>query len=200
MNGAADIDELLVKRAQKGDMDAFETLVTKYEKKVFSISFRMLSDREEAMDASQEVFIKVFKALSGFKSESKFSTWLYRITTNVCLDLLRKRKDNSAISFDAEVETEDGEMRLDPVDRTPGVEETIEREELKRLVSEAVMKLPEIHRTMIILRDFNDLSYSEIASAIDCPEGTIKSRISRARKALKDLMLGSRELKGYFSV
>jgi len=200
VNGAADIDELLVKRAQKGDMDAFETLVTKYEKKVFSISFRMLSDREEAMDASQEVFIKVFKALSGFKSESKFSTWLYRITTNVCLDLLRKRKDNSAISFDAEFETEDGEMRLDPVDRTPGVEETIEREELKRLVSEAVMKLPEIHRTMIILRDFNDLSYSEIASAIDCPEGTIKSRISRARKALKDLMLGSRELKGYFSV
>ena len=195
-----DIDSFLVRMAQRGDIEAFDALAVKYEKRVYNISCRLLSDRDEAEDASQEVFLKVFRSIKDFKSESKFSTWIYRVTTNVCLDILRKRKDKISFSIDAEIEQGDGDVRFNPADNSPGVEDEIERSELKRLVSEAVKELPEIHRAIITLRDYQDLSYSEIAVAMDCPEGTIKSRISRARKALRDILVRKRELKGYISV
>jgi RNA polymerase sigma-70 factor (ECF subfamily) len=199
-NEPVDIDQILVIKAQKGDMEAFEALIKKYEKKIYNISYRMLQDGEEALDAAQDVFLKVYRSLSSFKSESKFSTWLYRVTTNVCLDLLRKRKDKNNISLDAEIEFGDGQVKLDPASPTPGIEEEIERGELKKLVSKAVGELPEIHQSIIVLRDIQDLSYSEIARILDCPEGTIKSRISRARKALKALITGKKELSGYIGV
>ena len=195
-----DPDELLVKKAQKGDMEAFEALVLKYEKIVFNISVRMLSDQDDALDASQDVFLKVYKSIKGFKSEAKFSTWIYRVTSNVCLDIIRRRKDRASVSLDAKIEFDDGEASIDPISDTPCVEKEIERSELKRLVSEAVNELPENHRTMIILRDFQDMSYQDIAYVLDCPEGTIKSRISRARKVLKDLLARKKELKGYINV
>ena len=195
-----DVDELLVKKAQKGDMEAFEALIGKYEKKIYNISCRMLLDSDEAYDAAQDVFLKVFKSIKSFKSESKFSTWLYRVTSNVCFDILRKRKDKMNSSLDAEIEINDSEVKIDPVALTPGVEDEVEREELIRLVSESVNELPEKHRVMIILRDFQDMSYSDIATSLDCPEGTIKSRINRARRALKNLLEGKKELTGYISV
>jgi len=198
-NDKIDIDELLVRKAQKGDTEAFEMLVSKYEKKIYNISFRMLSDRDEAADAAQDVFIKVFRSLKNFKGESLFSTWLYRITSNVCLDILRKRKSN-VVSFDAEFVQDDGEVKFEPPSTDPGVEEEYEQSELKKLVSDAVNELPETHRAMIVMRDFEDLSYSDIARILDCPEGTIKSRISRARSALKSLLISKRELNGYISV
>ena len=195
-----DADALLVKKAQKGDIDAFETLVKKYEKTVYNMSCRMLSDKDEAMDAAQDVFLKVFKSIGNFKSEAKFSTWLYRICSNVCFDILRKRKDMYNMSIDDTIELDDGEMRMDLAAQSPGIEDEIERAELKSLVSSAVEKLPDMHRTMIVLRDFKDLSYSQIAYILDIPEGTIKSRINRARKALRQLLVNKKELKDYISV
>ncbi|MDR1061705.1 MAG: sigma-70 family RNA polymerase sigma factor [Clostridiales bacterium] len=196
-----DVDALAVRQALCGDLGAFEALVLKYEKMVFSISYRMLLDRDEAQDAAQETFLKAFRALPSFKGGSKFATWLYRIAANACLDLLRKRKSYSELSLDAQAEDEDGARGgFDVADGAADIEAAIESREFKALVREAVDGLPDAHRAIIVMRDFQDMEYADIADALGCPEGTVKSRINRARGRLKRILLEKRELNGYVSV
>ena len=195
----ADEDALLVKKAQNGSTEAFEALVRKYEGKVFGITSRMLAFGEDSKDAAQEAFIKAYRSLKGFRGESKFSTWLYRITNNVCLDYLRKR-NRRELPLDLGMDDSDGETRAVDIPADVDVESAVEDSEFRSLVQKAINSLPAHHRIMIIMRDIQDLSYTEIAQLIGVPEGTVKSKINRARKILRDALINFKELKGYINV
>jgi RNA polymerase sigma-70 factor (ECF subfamily) len=187
-------ERLLLKKSKNGQPDAFERLIAEHQKRVYNIALRMLGNPEDASDAAQEVFIRVFKSLHGFKGQSSFSTWIFRITKNVCLDELRKRKRRNFISIDKEIDYGDGAVKLQIEDERFTPEESAERAELSYNVRNSIAKLPEQHRILIILRDIQNFSYDEIARILQIPDGTVKSRINRARKALREIINGNKEL------
>ncbi|NTV91513.1 MAG: sigma-70 family RNA polymerase sigma factor [Clostridiales bacterium] len=187
-------EKSLIDRSKAGDIEAFEQLVEKYQKKVFNIALRTIDNYADASDMAQEVFIRVYRAIGSFKEQSSFSTWLYKITTNVCLDELRKRKNKRAVSLDEEIRFEDGEAKRQYESSDPRPEDTAEKNELKRIVKEAIGKLSEEHRMAIVLRDLQGFSYEEMAVMLNLPEGTVKSRINRARQALKNILQANKEL------
>jgi len=191
MNGE---EKSLLIKAKSGDIEAFEQLIEAYEKKVFNIALRMIGNYDDANDIAQEVFIRVYKSLGGFKEQSAFSTWIYRITTNVCLDELRKRKNKKVVYIDEDLKGDDGEIKRQFEATEPTPEMVAEKNYVKQVVNDAIQKLSEEHRTVIILRDINGFSYEEIAKITKCPEGTVKSRINRARQALKDILSTKKEL------
>lgn len=189
------IEKELIKKSQKGDIESFEKLISNYQKKVFNIAFGMMHNHDDAYDISQEVFIRVFKSIRKFKGQSSFSTWLYRITTNACLDELRKRKNNkNIISIDQEIQLEDGEVFRQIEDDGPTPELVAERNELREIIREAISKLSDEHKEVIVLRDIQGFSYDDIAEIIKCPQGTVKSRINRARRMLKEILKNKVEL------
>jgi len=194
----SDDDSALVSDARNGDMGAFEKLVAKYEGKVFGIAFQMLASRDDARDAAQEAFIKAWRSLRGFRGDSKFTTWLYRIANNVCLDFLRRR-GRYELSLDDGIDG-DGESKTREIPADFDVGEAVENAEFRSFVRKAVDGLPEQHRTMIVMRDMQQLSYTEISELLNLPEGTVKSRINRARKYLRDIFINLAELKDYINV
>jgi RNA polymerase sigma-70 factor, ECF subfamily len=187
-------EKYLLHQSKNGDMAAFEQLIEGYQKKVFNIALRMLGNPDDASEVAQEVFIRVYKSVKNFKEESSFSTWIYRITTNTCLDELRKRKNKEHISLDEDIHHEDGDMKRQVEDSRPTPDIIAEKNELRKIVKLAINSLSEDHRIVIILRDIQDLSYEEIAKIVKCPEGTVKSRINRARSELKEILKRKREL------
>ncbi len=187
-------EELLVSKAKAGDVAAFEQLIEAYQKKVYNLALRMTGNQEDAADLAQEAFIRVFRSISGFKEQSSFSTWIYRITTNVCLDEIRKRKNRKVISIDEDIHMDDGEMKRQIVSDDPLPDEMAERAELRNIVNDAINSLPEDQKVVITLRDLNGLSYEEIAQVLGIPGGTVKSRINRARQALRNVLLSRTEL------
>lgn len=190
----SDREKLLLDKAKTGDVTAFEELIEGYQRKIFNIALRIVGNYDDANDLAQEVLIRIYKSIGNFKEQSSFSTWIYRITTNVCLDDIRKRKNRKVISLDEEIRVEDGEMQRQIVSNDPLPEDTAERGELRELVNGAIRSLSEEHRLVIVLRDLQGFSYEEIARILKCPEGTIKSRINRARQALKNVLQSKREL------
>ena len=198
-SAAPDEDSALVADAQNGDFSAFEELVKKYESKVYGISLRMLQNGEDAKDAAQDVFLKVYRSLGNFRGESKFSTWLYRITNNVCLDILRKQsRRDIAVEIDAGYE--DGDNKTVEIASDVDVEAAVEDAEFRSLVHKAIGMLPDQHRAMIVMRDVQSMSYTAISEILELPEGTVKSRINRARKNLRAIFLSFKELKEYINV
>lgn len=187
-------EKVLLDRCCTGDAAAFETLISSYQKKVYNIAYRMLGNIDDASEIAQEVFIKVFKSIRQFKGEAAFSTWVYKITVNMCLDELRKRKKSRAVYIDEAVRLEDGEVEKQIPGELPGPEEMAEKNELRKIVENAIRRLDEKHRCVIVLRDIQGMSYEEIAQILNCPSGTIKSRINRARAALKDMLSSQKEL------
>lgn len=186
-------DQEMIMRCKKGDREAFNCLVTKYQKQVFNIAYGMLSDYEDASDASQEVFVKVYRYISAFRGQSSFTTWLYRVCSNVCNDILRKRQRRGiTVSLDADEDTE-GSVNELPSEE-PGPYESLELTERQRVVREAIDSLRDEYREIIIYSDMQQLSYDEVASILKCPVGTVKSRLNRARNALKKKLSDSREL------
>ncbi|MCR4437043.1 MAG: sigma-70 family RNA polymerase sigma factor [Clostridiales bacterium] len=190
-------EKSLLEKAKNGDVFAYESLIEGYQKKVFNLALRMVGNREDASELAQEVFIRVYKSLKGFKEQSQFSTWIYKITTNVCLDELRKRKNRNITSLDEEIKLEDSEIKRQIEDDKPTPEMIVEKNELKKVVSDAIKLLSDEHRTVIVMRDIQGFSYEEIARIINCPEGTVKSRLNRARLALKEILKGKAELLSY---
>ncbi len=190
----SDNEKALLEKAKNGDLDAFEKLIEGYQKKVFNIVYRMIGNPDDASELTQEVFIRVFRSIGSFKEESQFSTWIYKIATNICLDELRKQKKHKVISLDEEIKSDDGEMKRQIEDDKPQPDIIAERNELKKTVRNAILALPDEYRLVIIMRDIKGLSYEEIARITKCPEGTVKSRINRARKALKAILCSKREL------
>ncbi len=187
-------ERLLIKQSKSGSVDSFEKLIEDNRKKVYNIALRMLGNPEDANDVTQEVFLRVFKSMRGFKEQSSFSTWIYRITKNVCLDEIRKKKKNNLVYIDKEIEYGDGQVKMQLEDESETPEEAAERVELSVRVREAIAMLPEQHRILIILRDIQNFSYDEIAGVLKCPDGTVKSRINRARSALREILYSRKEL------
>jgi len=187
-------ERLLISKAKAGDVEAFEQLIEAYQKKVYNLALRMTGNQDDAADLAQEAFIRVFRSISGFKEQSSFSTWVYRITTNVCLDEIRKRKNRKVISIDEEIHMDEGEIKRQVISEEPLPDELAEREELRSIVNAAINSLPEDQRIVLTLRDLNGLSYDEIAKILDCPGGTVKSRINRARQALRNVLSARTEL------
>ena len=185
------VDEL-VRAASKGDEEAFGELVRLHEKKVYNLALRLCGSPEDAADVAQEAFLSAWKGLPSFRGESGFSTWLYRLTSNACIDLLRRTKrQRSEVSLDGE------ETGIDPVDPTPAPQEQAERAELRQAVTDALRQLGDSHRQALVLREMQELSYEEIAAVLDVDLGTVKSRISRARSALRKILQQNGNLSGY---
>ena len=181
-------EKALVQRAKAGDHDAFAALVTAYESKIYNLALRYLGNREDAMDASQEIFLRVYRFLPGFQEESGFSTWIYRIGVNVCKDLLIRRGRRNEQPL--EVPDEESESRpIEVADQRYNPEEVLEGAELRKSLSDAISSLPEQQREIIVLRDIQGLSYEEIATVLSLEAGTVKSRISRARENLRKKLL-----------
>lgn len=178
-----DINEA-VKRAKNGDINAFEIIVKTYEKKIYNLALRYNNNREDAFDISQEVFIKVFRSIGSFKEESSFSTWLYRVAVNVCIDYQRKNKKHSN-SLSLTIRDDDGdEQQLEIEDISYSPETVYDRTELRESIGKALNMLSEEHKQVLILREINGLSYEEIAEVLSLEEGTVKSRIYRGREKL----------------
>lgn len=184
----------LIGKAKQGDVEAFEKLIEGCQKKVFNIAFRMLGNFDDASELSQEVFLKAYKSIKNFKGDTLFNTWIYKVTTNACLDEIRKRKNKKVVSLDEDIEIGGNEMKRQIKDDSPGPELTAEDNELKRAVKDSINMLSEEYRTVIVLRDIQGFSYEEISGIIKCPEGTVKSRINRARQALKKILQQKKEL------
>ena len=185
------VDEL-VRAAAAGDADAFAQLVGQYESRVYSLTLRMCGNPEDAADAAQEAFLSAWRGLPSFRGEAGFSTWLYRLTSNAAIDQLRKGKRQRE-----EASLDDGDLPLDVPDRQPGPQEAVESAELQRAVADGLRELSEDHRQILLLREYQGLSYDEIAQALEVDLGTVKSRISRARRALRKILLERGNLSGY---
>ena len=173
----------IVRRVLEGDVNAFEDLVTEHEKGVYAIAQRMTGNAEDAADMTQETFIKAYNSLSAFRGDSKFSVWLYRIATNVCLDFLRSRSRKPTVSLS--MEDDDGEeVELDIADDSQSPERLLESGLTRDAVRRGLKALSPEYRQILLLREIQGLSYEEIADALRIEVGTVKSRIFRARKRL----------------
>ena len=182
-----------VQRLKKGDRDAFNDIVREYEKQVINIAYGMLSDREDALDAAQEVFIKVYKNIGSFRGQSSFTTWIYRITANVCNDILRKRQ-RSAKVISIFQDDDERESTIEIADDKPTPEETIELNDRQQAVRDGIASLSADFRAVITLCDIEGCSYEEAARVLSIPHGTVKSRLNRARNALKKKLSENMEL------
>ncbi len=178
-----DNDQQLVQRVQKGDKSAFDLLVLKYQRRVLKLVSRFVSDAAEAQDIAQEAFLKAYRALPSFRGDSAFYTWLYRIAINTAKNTLVSNR-RRPVDFNLDLqdpEQYDRHAKLKEVDTPEGVLLT---EEIRQVVERAMQQLPEDLRTAIVLRELEGLSYEEIAEAMECPVGTVRSRIFRAREAI----------------
>jgi RNA polymerase sigma-70 factor (ECF subfamily) len=179
----------IVKKAVEGDEKAFEFIVKKYQNKVGNLIFKIVGDSSVVDDLTQEVFLKVFESLKDYRFGSAVYTWIYRITVNVCIDEIRRRQRHRTLSL-SEVVSQN--PKVEP-SYSP-VEKSAERKELREIIEKAVSKLPIEYKTALILREFEDLQYEEIAKILKVSVGTVKSRIFRARKLLAEHLKEYREI------
>ena len=181
----ASVDQLLVERVQKGDKRAFDLLILKYQHRIISLVTRYVSDSAEAQDVAQEAFIKAYRAIGRFRGDSAFYTWLYRIAINTAKNwIVAKKRRPPASDIDA-VDAEQYGMSS-RLKETSTPENELLREEIERTVYDTIAELPEDLRTAIMLREMDGMSYEEIATTMECPIGTVRSRIFRAREAIDE--------------
>jgi RNA polymerase sigma-70 factor (ECF subfamily) len=180
-------DEKLVKAAQRGDMPAFEELVARHRDKIYARAFSMMRSEEDAVDLSQEAWVKGWQRLKQFQGDSSFVTWMTRIVINLCLDQLRKQKRQRSESIESLEEESGGVERQMPtvvINPTEG----LERQELRQRIDKALGQLSYEHRTVLILHEFEELEYKEIAKRMECSIGTVMSRLFYARRKMANLM------------
>lgn len=180
----------LIRQVQQGNQDAFAQLLQIYEKPVYNLCLRMTGNAEDAADMTQEAFLKIWRGIEQYKFESSFSTWIYRLTSNVCIDFLRGKKRRQTVSITVE-EDQDGSVELDVPDTAPLPEEQVLHRETQDEISKAMDLLDEEFRLILTLRIIEDLSYEEIAQVMDIKVGTVKSRLARARGKLKNILTES---------
>ena len=183
----ASSDEELVARSMGGDLDSFNQLVLRWERPIYALAYRVIGREEDARDVAQETFLRAFRALSGFKGQAKFSSWLYRITLNLCRDWIRKEKRTPVSQAPEGIDIIELAGEATPAE---SIEQLVGRKELGRAVSRAMAMLPEEQRTAIILKEYHGLTFQEIADMLDCPLSTVKTRLyqglSVVRKQLED--------------
>ena len=188
----------IVRKVLGGDANAFETLILEYEKNVYNIALRMTGNSEDAADMTQEAFIKAYNSLQSFRGDSKFSVWLYRIVSNVCLDFLRSKNRRPTVSLS--VEDDDGEdTQLDVADESQSPELLLDRKLTRESVRRGLDSLPPDYRQILLLREIQGLSYDEIAQALGLEVGTVKSRIFRARKRLCNFLIDDGNISDFSS-
>lgn len=180
-------ENAIIGRVLAGEPDAFEALVLENQKNVYNLALRMVGNPDDAFDMAQEAFLKAFNSLGSFRGDSKFSVWLYRLTSNVCIDFLRKSKRRKAVSL-AYINDENEEQDMEIPDERFSPETELERKELRDAVRSGLERLPEDYRNILILREICGMSYDEIGQATGLEAGTVKSRLFRARKRLCALL------------
>lgn len=181
-------DRELVERAKRGDQEAFEQLVLDNQNKVYALALRLVNDREEAADLAQEAFVKAWQGLASFQGESSFSTWVYRLTTNLCIDYIRKQKRREGVAASVSLDDETSGW-AEPADRESDPQLVLEKSERGAALARGLEKLPDWQRRALVLRELSGLSYQEIGEALDIDLGTVKSRIARARLNLRKILL-----------
>jgi RNA polymerase sigma-70 factor (ECF subfamily) len=175
-------DEELVARSRTGDMDSFNQLILRWERPIYALAYRVIGREEDARDVAQETFLRAFRALSGFKGQAKFSSWLYRITLNLCRDWIRRERRTPI------AQTPEGVDLIELAGEEVGtetVEQLVSRKELGRAVAKAMALLPEEQRTAIILKEYHGLTFQEIADLLDCPLSTVKTRLYQGLTVLR---------------
>lgn len=187
------LEEELIQRSQDGDIDAFEELVARNETKVYAIAYRFMGNADDASDLAQDAFLKAFKSIKSFRKEASFSTWMAKIVSNVCRDELRKIKRRPTSYLDEEVFLEEGTVSKQIKDTNPTPEQIIEKKEMSLFLQNLLSQMNPEYRMVIILRDIQGYSYGEIAEITETSIGTVKSRINRARKALKEKIINLRK-------
>jgi RNA polymerase sigma-70 factor (ECF subfamily) len=180
-------DEQLVKAAKKGNMAAFEELVARHRDKVYARAFSMMRNEDEAVDLSQEAWVKSWQRLKQFQGESSFGTWMTRIVINLCLDQLRKRKRQRAESIE-EMEAESGGVERQMAVVVVNPTERLERGELRKKIDQALSQLSHEHRTVLVLHEFEEMEYKQIAKTMGCSIGTVMSRLFYARRKMAVLL------------
>lgn len=177
-------EQELVSLAKGGDRDAFERLVLDNQNRVYTLAVRMTRDREEGADLAQEAFFKAWQGLASFQGDSSFSTWVYRLATNVCIDFLRRQRRRREV--EPVLSLDDGDCGwAEPADWSQDPQRHLERAEVSRAVARGLDTLPDHHRQVLVMRELSGLSYQEIGEALGLDMGTVKSRIARARLALR---------------
>jgi RNA polymerase sigma-70 factor (ECF subfamily) len=179
-------DKKLIMKSQNGDLDAFNQIVRKYEKTLYNFSKRLCGNDDDASDISQEAFVRAYSALRSFRGDSSFTTWILRIATNIYLDNRKKVMAHPTQSLDETIENDDGAMEKQLKGDSPDPFDIVEKNEKSNIIMQAVLELPEYQRSLILLYHNQSQSYEEIAAIMDLPIGTVKSRLNRARLALKD--------------
>jgi RNA polymerase sigma-70 factor (ECF subfamily) len=180
-------DHELLACIRDGDEVAFQEIVRRYRNPITNFVYRMIDDYERSVELAQETFIRIFTSASRYQANYSFSTYIYRIASNLAISELRRRKRRKIVSLFSPFTTDDGEaIEIDPPDVNPLQDETMIKDERRRAVARAIASLPEKYRAAIVLRDVEGLSYDRIAEVLDLSEGTVKSRINRARNLLKE--------------
>lgn len=183
-SGLQEQDDQLIADALQGDQRAYEALLARHNKAIFHVVMKIVRNREEAQDLVQETFMKAFNALASYRSEYRFSTWLYKIAANCAIDFVRKKRIE-ALSLDKPIETKDGRVEFEVPDSSWDPEQDLVRKQKLKSIEEAIDSLPDKYREVIIYRHKDDKPYEEIADILKVPVGTVKARIFRARELLK---------------
>ncbi len=184
-------DLTLVERVRTGDQRAFKLLVERYQRKVFSVALGMLKDKEEARDVAQEAFIKVYRYLDHFKGDASFYTWLYRITVNICIDVIRKKgRGDEHVEFDEGVKMDVAEANIGALGSRLGTnpQKSALRAELAERITAAIGQIPEAHRQILLLREVEGMSYEDLSRTLKIPKGTVMSRLFHARLKMQKIL------------
>jgi RNA polymerase sigma-70 factor (ECF subfamily) len=187
----ADNDAALVLLSQKGDLAAFESLVVRHQKRMLNVAFRLIGDYDEACEVVQDAFVSAYKNIRTFRGDAKFTTWLTTITLNLSknrLKQIKSRQGHVSYSLDDPLQTENGEMTLDPPSKEPSVLDRLEKRDVQNKVKDCIKALEPEYREVLVLRDMQDFSYDDIGGMLHLREGTVKSRLFRARAAIKDCL------------
>ena len=181
-------DREIVAHCQKGDLRAYEMLVNRYRHKVYGLAYSMLRNEQDAVDVAQEAFVRAWNGLRRFKSNASFYTWIYRITTNLCIDHVRRRDRQPTSPFEETIDPDTDASVAEPPSSHPSPRDEAQRTELRDQIDRALAELSPDHRAVIHLREFEGLDYAEIARAMNCSIGTVMSRLHYARKHLQKLL------------
>ncbi len=175
-------DDELVARSVGGDVDSFNQLILRWERPIYALAYRVIGREEEARDVSQEAFLRAYRALPGFKGQAKFSSWLYRITLNLCRDWIRKQRRQPVSQLPEDADIDEMAAATGPVE---SIEDLVARRELTAVVEEAMSHLPEEQRTAIILKEYHGMTFQEIADLQGCPLSTVKTRLYQGLSVLR---------------